>query len=739
MAYTKIHAIKTTLNKALDYIENPEKATLMTVNGYITNPDKTDGQLLVSGYNVDPLTASVEMTVTQAMAKQMMGEHGAKLGTPALAYHMIQSFEPGEVTPEKAHELGKRLANELLEGKYEYVIATHVDKAHIHNHIIFNATSFYDFKKFRSRPGITAGKIRAISDRICAEADLSVIKTPQQMGRSYQYKSQKYGPSWKSQISRRLKFVLQTAESWEDFVDGAARLGVAVDATGKYVKYRMEGQERVTRDRALDSAGAYSVEGVKEQISANTDARVYLKQAIREAAAATTNCKDFRAELQKRGVSVKETRRFGLSYTVEDTVVREWALGPAYSAKAIQAFLDRVPADVPPFTETGAAMDNIAEEFLKTNQSHATEVGVAISRSQILKTTADGVLISVPGKAVGEEQLAFIDHNHVVYHRETDSFTAYIGNGYDYHVADADGQRTGSRLKGENMIRALELGNGVRPRQVEIPAQDVKYISPKGLTLSIPEQGIGSLFVENAFMEYDRSGNGTAKADIYENWSYRFDDTSGSVKYLSGHELTELLEKRCAAHERSLTGRINSMRRRQKLADIHQMAEHLQVIGRYNIESFQDFDSRLAELRQKQVSIQASIEALRERNAAYKAVAKYLTTYTTFKPVQLKAMQLSGSARRSYEANHKGELAAWSAAARELDKRGIMPEVEPEKVLELVREQDRQIDELKQQSEYLAEREVELENAKSAICEIRQEYDHDFQPEPPQQEQDQEL
>ena len=119
MAITKIHAIKSTLGKALAYIENP---------------DKTDGQMLVSGYNCEPQTASIDFEVTAVLSHK--ARNLKRKRSTNLAYHLIQSFSPEDaVTPEQAHELGKKLAFEYTGGKYEYVVATHIDKGHIHNHI----------------------------------------------------------------------------------------------------------------------------------------------------------------------------------------------------------------------------------------------------------------------------------------------------------------------------------------------------------------------------------------------------------------------------------------------------------------------------------------------------------------------------------------------------------------------------------------------------------------------------
>ena len=120
MAITKTHPIKSTLKDAIEYI---------------CNPAKTDGKLLVSSFGCAAETADIEF----AWTRQHAIDKGSNLGR-----HLIQAFEPGEVSPEEAHEIGMQLAAEILGGKYEFVLTTHIDKDHVHNHLIFNAVSFAD-------------------------------------------------------------------------------------------------------------------------------------------------------------------------------------------------------------------------------------------------------------------------------------------------------------------------------------------------------------------------------------------------------------------------------------------------------------------------------------------------------------------------------------------------------------------------------------------------------------------
>ena len=150
MAVTKIKPVKSTLSKALDYIENP---------------DKTDGKMLISSFGCSYETADIEFgyTLSQALDK------GSNL-----AFHLIQSFAPGEVDYEKAHEIGKQLADAVTKGQHEYVVTTHIDKGHIHNHVIFCAVNFVDHHKYNSNKRSYYG-IRNMSDKLCRENGLSVV------------------------------------------------------------------------------------------------------------------------------------------------------------------------------------------------------------------------------------------------------------------------------------------------------------------------------------------------------------------------------------------------------------------------------------------------------------------------------------------------------------------------------------------------------------------------------------
>ena len=241
MAVTKIKPIKSTLKKALDYIQNP---------------DKTDGKMLVSSFGCSPETADIEFEFTIAQALNRGNN---------LAHHLIQSFEPGEVDYQKAHEIGKQLADAVTKGKYEYVLTTHIDKGHVHNHIIFCSVNFVDYHKYNSNERSYYG-IRNMSDRLCRENGLSVV-VPQKggKGKSYaEYIAEKTGTSWKGKLKIAVDALIPQMSSFEELLSRLQAAGYEIKP-GKYVSCRAPGQERFTRLKTLGAD--YTEEAIRERIA----------------------------------------------------------------------------------------------------------------------------------------------------------------------------------------------------------------------------------------------------------------------------------------------------------------------------------------------------------------------------------------------------------------------------------------------------------------------------------------
>ena len=241
MAVTKIKPIKGTLNKALDYIQNPEK---------------TDGKMLVSSFGCSYETADIEFafTLSQALDK------GSNL-----AHHLIQAFEPGEVDYQTAHEIGRQLADAVTKGQHEYVLTTHIDKGHIHNHIIFCAVNFVDHHKYNSNKRSYYG-IRNMSDKLCREHGLSVVLPNRgSKGKSYaEYQAEKTGTSWKDKLKIAVDALIPQVSSFEELLSKLQAAGYEIKQ-GKYISCRAPGQERFTRLKTLGAD--YTEEAVRERIA----------------------------------------------------------------------------------------------------------------------------------------------------------------------------------------------------------------------------------------------------------------------------------------------------------------------------------------------------------------------------------------------------------------------------------------------------------------------------------------
>ena len=249
MAYTKIHPIKSTVEKAI---------------AYITNPEKTDEKIYVSSFACSEQTAFLEFEKTRNK-HHYLGKN--------LAYHCIQSFKPNEVTPEQAHKIGIQTADELLKGKYEYVISTHVDRGHIHNHLIICGVNFENGLSFgteHDRKNNPAWKqLRKISDDICIENKLSVIEMPEKgYGKCYyEWLQDMKKNSYKSKLKNAIDSCVMTSDSFDDFLNRMQNeMNYEYKIRGHSLSFRAEEQERFTRCSRKSLGWYYDPEQIKKRI-----------------------------------------------------------------------------------------------------------------------------------------------------------------------------------------------------------------------------------------------------------------------------------------------------------------------------------------------------------------------------------------------------------------------------------------------------------------------------------------
>ncbi len=268
MATTAIWDIKGRLDKVVNYAKNPDKTDaslysesdlqgLADVMNYTMQDHKTEKKLFVTGLNCDPETARDQMVITK---RRFCKEDGI------LAFHAYQSFAKGEITPNTAHEIGVKLAQKLWEERFEIIVATHLDKGHLHNHFVINSVSFLDGKKYNDC-NASYRLLRQTSDRMCMAYGLSVVENPES-GRTRHYaewKAENGGQrTWRSAIKEDVDQAVMVSMSFQAFIRSLKEKGYEVVTSGKYMKVRSQGKERFVRLYTLGDK--YTEEAIKQRI-----------------------------------------------------------------------------------------------------------------------------------------------------------------------------------------------------------------------------------------------------------------------------------------------------------------------------------------------------------------------------------------------------------------------------------------------------------------------------------------
>ena len=229
---------------------------------YSQNAAKTEDGKYISSYECDPKTADEEFLLTKRQYQHITGRQQKN---DIIAYQIRQSFKPGEITPEEANQVGYETAMRWTKGKHAFIVATHIDRSHIHNHIIFCAVNFVDYHKYNSNKRSYYG-IRNISDKLCRENGLSVVIPGKgSKGKSYaEYQAEKTGTSWKGKLKIAVDTLIPQVASFEELLQRLQAAGYEIKP-GKYISCRAPGQERFTRLKTLGAD--YTEEAIRERIA----------------------------------------------------------------------------------------------------------------------------------------------------------------------------------------------------------------------------------------------------------------------------------------------------------------------------------------------------------------------------------------------------------------------------------------------------------------------------------------
>ena len=217
---------------------------------YDQKPEKTMDGALVSSYMCSPESAAQEFEISHQLYHMLTGRSQPK-AREVVMYRILQSFKPGEVTPEQANRIGYELAMRFTGGKHQFVVATHTDKEHIHTHIEFNSVNLDCDGKFKNVKG-SALVLRRLNDELCRENGLSVIEHPARNSKAHREQAAiKYGNSFKEQLRQTIDRVLPASQDYEDFLEKMRAEGYEVKKEGGNVAFRAPAQERFTRSYRL--------------------------------------------------------------------------------------------------------------------------------------------------------------------------------------------------------------------------------------------------------------------------------------------------------------------------------------------------------------------------------------------------------------------------------------------------------------------------------------------------------
>lgn len=262
MAYTSIipvHRLDDSVRYVLDQKKSSRAGSLREAVGYALNRDKTEQDLFESAIGCTLETAFADMR----RVKKMWHKEDEVQG-----FHLVQSFAPGESTPEQAHQIGLELAENLLDGRFQAVIATHLNTGHLHNHIVWNSVSMVDGKKYRSNAKTYITQVRRISDELCRKYYLSVIDTQksEKVARPYvQWLAEQNGkPTWKTPIRQDVDAAVLAAFTWNQFVRELEKKGYSFCLQGKYFTLKPPGRERSVRFKTLGES--YTPEAIRRRI-----------------------------------------------------------------------------------------------------------------------------------------------------------------------------------------------------------------------------------------------------------------------------------------------------------------------------------------------------------------------------------------------------------------------------------------------------------------------------------------
>lgn len=694
MAITKIHAINRSTKAAIKYIIDP----LKTRNGE-----------LVEGIHCDVPTASFEFEMLADMSHRYNGNYervggrhvgGQRLHQAAKSYHLIQSFSPDDhVTPEEAHAIGVQLMRELLGNDYQFVIATHVDKDHIHNHIVFNAYSMTTLKKFRSQPYITANRIKEISNRLTAEHGLSVsLRRDEQLEKNGFVHEKDVHQSFRAELRRRLRFVASRATSPEMFDQLCEQLEITTTKRGQDRGYRLPDQQRNIRDKSLSDIGSYTSEGIKTTTAENADNQLRLMALIDDVYGMCDSLDDLTFMLQQEhDVTLKRQRNGSYQFTFHDgTKVPAELLPPAYHLN----YMNEHWHDPNALKAKVAAPDVLAEyqEQTKSKMTN-TETLMDLSEDQVLSVDEKGALVQL--EVPNEGQLT-VHLNRYELRGDSDHLQVALQANYYYTLTDQSGKRPRAvSIRGEALIHAIDLDQGLNPELVKVPPQAVFGHSDKGLTITLPDAGYERVFIPNDAVNYDRLHQ-QYTVQIGNHWHYNatpfatLNDPEPKSVSLTGAALKPALKSTQPVLGRWLIANRQRQYMQAQQADVKRLSTTLGELRANHITDRQSLGRQVTAVKAQLHDVQQKIEMLHDKITNYNDLAKFIFTRNQYQPIIDKLEDVSPNEQHRLTKKYQHEINMYQTAVLHLQNQDFNPLLTNEEMASVITDQEKTLRSLEQ-------------------------------------------
>ena len=396
-----------------------------------------------------------------------------------------------------------------------------------------------------------------------------------------------------------------------------------------------------------------------------------------------------------------------------DSKIPEDALGPGYARSVIEQATQT--GDFEPLGAE-APHEPLFSRYQKTlrHRTDTHDTLVEVTARQLIQTSRDGVLLAVKDRN-GNEARLMLEADCVDGLPDGRTQIA-LGSGFEYDIVYPDGQH--GTVRGADLIRQIELQNGVKPLTVTLGASEIKTMSLKGVTVTLPQAGIERAFIPAEHVHYDKL-TGSCSVDIYQNWDYSYvpvsEEPSPERRSMKGAALADtMLANRQPQQGDDLRSRIAYVERKAKLANARHLAATLMTMSRGQLHTAQDFAPELHRVQQEIQAVAVRISDTKAKNKQYALAARCLTTCQTYKSVWQEYLSTGTLLKPLYGKRHSKELTAYKSALEMLERMEVRPDVDPVKVQALIQDREKQLEsdtmhltELKQtESELMAQRQT---------------------------------